>query len=68
MFMRSYLLFQGSPAAKRDLFYDVLTSRFGQAGLRILLRSFGAKELRLPPLIRREKDSGLPPVTAEKTS
>ena len=24
--------------------------------------------LRFPPLIRREKDSGLPPVTAEKTS
>jgi hypothetical protein len=25
-------------------------------------------ELRLPPLISREKDSGLPPVTTEKTS
>ncbi len=66
--MRSFLQFRGSPALKRDLFYDVSTSRFGEAGLRILPRSFGARELRLPPLIRREKVSGLPPVTAEKTS
>ena len=33
--MRSFLLFQGSPAAKRDHFYGVLTSRFGEAGLPI---------------------------------
>jgi len=63
--MRSFLLFQGSPAEKRDHFYAVSTG--DSCPLRILPRSFGAGELRLPPLIRREKDSGLPPVTAEKT-
>ena len=70
--MRSSLLFQGS---RLGLFCDVSTSRFGEAGLRILPSSFGPVELRLPPLIRREKDRGLrlgrarrePPVTAERT-
>ena len=62
--MRSFPLFQGF---RRCLFYDVSTSRFREAGLRILPRSFGAGELRFPPLIRREKHSSLPPVTAEKT-
>ena len=61
--MRSFLLFQGS---RPGLFYDVSTGE--SCALRILPRSKGAKELRLPPLVRREKDSGLPPVTAEKTS
>jgi len=56
--MRSFLLFRGS---RPGLFYDISTSRFEEAGLRILPRSFGAGKLRLPPLIRREKDSGLPP-------
>ena len=61
--MRPFLLFRGS---RPGLFYDVSTG--DSCPLRILPRSFGARELRFPPLIRREKDSGLPPVTAEKTS
>jgi len=61
--MRSFLLFQGS---RPGLFYAVSTG--DSCPLRILPRSFGGGELRVPPLIRREKDSGLPPVTAEKTS
>jgi hypothetical protein len=39
--------------------------------MRSFLLSFSPEksgELRLPPLISREKDSGLPPVTTEKTS
>jgi hypothetical protein len=62
--IKPFLLFQGSPAEKRDLFNTVSTSRFGAAGLRIPLDKLGAA---VSPLIRREKDSGLPPVTAEKT-
>ena len=48
--MRSFLLFQGSPADKRDLFYAVSTSRFREAGLRILPRSFGAGENAASPI------------------
>ena len=40
--MRSFPLFQGSPADKRDFFYDVSTSRFREAGLRIPLDKLGA--------------------------
>ena len=49
---------RGSPAAKRDLFYDLSTSRFGKAGLRILSRQVG-RECGFHPLISREKGSGL---------
>jgi len=56
MVMRSYLSFQGS---RPGLFCDL------SAGVRIPLINQG---LRLPPLISREKDSGLSPVTSEKTS
>ena len=59
MVMKSYLSFQGS---RPGLFYDLSVSR--QAGLRISAPG----GLRLPPLISREKDGGLPPVTSEKTS
>jgi len=60
MVMRPYLSFQGS---RPGLFYDLSVGEF--CPLRIPLINQG---LRLPPLISREKDSGLPPVTSEKTS
>jgi len=59
--MRSFLLFRGS---RPGLFYDLSTG--DTCPLRILSHKSG--ELRLPPLISREKDSSLPPVTTEKTS
>ena len=60
MVMRSFLLFRGS---QPGLFYDLSTSRRRDSAF----PSTGSG-LRLPPLISREKDSGLPPVTTEKTS
>jgi len=61
MVMRSFLLFRGS---QPGLFTTY------QQGI-LAPSAFSPKksgELRLPPLISREKDSGLPPVTTEKTS
>jgi len=60
MVMRSYLTFQGS---RPGLFYDLSVGE--SCPLRIPPINRG---LRFPPLISREKDSGLPPVTSEKTS
>jgi len=60
MVIRSFLLFQGS---RPGLFYDLSAGE--SCPLRIPLINQG---LRLPPLISREKNSGLPPVTLEKTS
>ena len=59
MVMSSFLLFQGS---RPGLFYDL------SAGESCPLRISASGGLRFPPLISREKDSGLPPVTTEKTS
>jgi len=59
MVMKSYLSFQGS---RPGLFYDLFVGDFCP------LRIYASGGLRLPPLISREKDSGLPPVTSEKTS
>ena len=59
MVVRSFLLFQGS---RPGLFYDL------SVGESCPLRISASGGLRLPPLISREKDSGLPPVTSEKTS
>ncbi|RLB28915.1 MAG: hypothetical protein DRG66_02865 [Deltaproteobacteria bacterium] len=60
MVIRAFLLFQGS---RLGLFYDV--SEGESRPLRIPPIN---RRLRLPPLISREKHSGLPPVTTEKTS
>ena len=58
--MRSFLLFRGS---RPGLFYDLSAGE--SCPLRIPPTSRG---LRFPPLISREKDGGLPPVTKEKIS
>ena len=60
MVIRSFLLFQGS---RPGLFYDL--SEGESCPLRIPPIN---RRLRFPPLISREKDGGLPPVTTEKTS
>jgi len=59
--MRFFLLFRGS---QPGLFYDLST---GDTCAPSAFPSTGSG-LRLPPLISREKDGGLPPVTVEKTS
>ncbi len=69
MVLRSFLLFQGSRPGPPEADWSFLRLICG--GVLPPPHSpppKGAGELRLPPLIRREKDSGLPPVTAEKTS
>ena len=48
-------------ASRPGLFYDLSTGEF--CPLRIPLASSG---LRFPPLISREKNGGLPPVTAKR--
>jgi hypothetical protein len=77
--MRSFSLFQGF---RSGYFYDVSAGDFCPfrilldkpfdftqgIGLSAMSSRPNGSELRLPPLIRREKHSGLPPVTAEKTS
>ena len=60
MFMSSFLLFQGS---RPGLFCDLSAGE--SCPLRIPPINRG---LRFPPLISRENDSGLPPVTSEKTT
>ena len=59
MVMRSSLQFRGS---RPGLFYDLSAGEFCP------LRISASGGLRFPPLISREKDNGLPPVTTEKTS
>jgi len=60
MVMKSYLSFQGS---RPVLFYDLSVGE--SCPLRTPLINQG---LRFPPLISSEKNSGLLPVTSEKTS
>ena len=62
MVMRSFLLFRGS---QPGLFYDLST---GESLPPPHSLPTSRERMRLPPLISREKDSGLPPVTTEKTS
>jgi hypothetical protein len=62
MVMRSFLLFRGS---RPGLFYDLST---GDSLPPPHSLPASRERMRLPPLISREKHSGLPPVTQEKTS
>ena len=62
--MRSFLLFPD--LQNRDLVFSTTYLRPAPRGSAFSPNKSG--ELRLPPLISREKDSGLPPVTTEKTS
>jgi len=48
----------------RDLFYDLSASRHRRRGSALSRK----RDLRFPPLIRREKDGGLPPGISEKAS
>jgi hypothetical protein len=57
--MRPFLQFRGS---RPGLFYDL------SAGESYPLRISASGGLRFPPLISREKNCGLPPITSEKVS